>query len=352
MESVLITGGLGFIGIHTCLSLIEKDFNLYIIDSLINSSNNALNRLLIYGSKKRNSTRSQINFTKGDVRDLDCLRKIFDQSIADKQPIKYVIHFAGLKSVPESFKSPNLYWDVNVNGTIKLLNVMEEYDCRKIVFSSSATVYSYEEKSPLSEKSLVKPSNPYGKTKLAVEKIIREKSQLKDQLWNSISLRYFNPIGAHPSGIVGESPSNIPTNLFPYICQVAISKRKYLKIYGNDWPTQDGTCVRDFIHVMDLADGHLAALNYLKSFISKSSYKEINLGTGKGTSVLELLKIFEKVNNKKIEYIFSERRIGDKDIVYANCEQAKKILNWESKRDIAQMCKDGWNWQFKNPNGY
>ena len=229
---------------------------------------------------------------------------------------------------------------------------MSEFKCSNFIFSSSATVYSPKEKSPLYENYDLLPLDPYGKTKLAVETLLREFCDMKNDKWNVISLRYFNPIGAHSSGEIGECPLNIPNNLFPYICDVAISKREVLEIFGNDWPTKDGTCVRDFIHIMDLAEGHLAALNYLMQKEKKDSFLIFNLGTGKGHSVLELVKTFEEVNNIHINYRFSDRRLGDKAIVYSNCDLAKKILNWEAKKNISEMCKDGWNWQYNNPNGY
>ncbi len=220
------------------------------------------------------------------------------------------------------------------------------------MFSSSATVYSPKEESPLYESYKVDPIDPYGKTKLAVEHLLRDFIETQNPKWKIICLRYFNPIGAHYSGRIGESPRNIPNNLFPYMCEVAIGKRKLLKIYGNNWPTHDGTCIRDFIHIMDLVEGHLAALEYLIENDKAKYFQIINLGTGKGTSVLELIQTFESVNKLKLNYKFSERRMGDKAIVYSNCDLAKKILNWEAKKNISEMCKDGWNWQYNNPNGY
>ena len=245
---------------------------------------------------------------------------------------------------------PDLYWDVNVYGTLQLIKVMSEFKCSNFIFSSSATVYSPKEKSPLYENYDLLPIDPYGKTKLAVENLLRNYCDTKNNNWNVISLRYFNPIGAHSSGEIGECPLSIPNNLFPYICDVAISKRDVLEIFGNDWPTKDGTCIRDFIHIMDLAEGHLAALNYLMQEEKKDSFFIFNLGTGKGHSVLELVKTFEKVNNIHINYRFSDRRLGDKAIVYSNCDLAREILKWEPKRTISDMCKDGWNWIIRNPN--
>lgn len=352
MNSILITGGAGYIGTHTALILIEQGFNLIIIDSFTNSTNKSIEKLLKITMSNKTISKRQFKFFEGDVRDLNFLRTVFYKALSSGSPIDTVIHLAGLKSVTESISLPELYWDVNVNGTMQLLKVISEYKCRNFVFSSSATVYSPDQNSPLYEYYELKPIDPYGKTKLDVENILKKFCQSQENQFNAISLRYFNPIGAHPSGEIGESPLNLPNNLFPYLCQVAISKRDVLNIYGNDWPTIDGTCVRDFIHIMDLAEGHLSALRYLYSEKKKNTFIVVNLGTGKGNSVLELVKTFEKVNNLDINYQFSKRRSGDKAIVYSNSDLAKRILNWEAKRSISEMCNDGWNWIIKNPNGY
>jgi len=349
MKNILITGGAGYIGIHTSSVLLEHGFNIVIVDSFLNSSKISLARLLDLGLKDNSFSKSQLEFFEGDVRDLNFLRKIFHKRSSLGYPIEAVIHFAGLKSVSQSILNPDLYWDVNVYGTIQLLKVMREYDCMNFLFSSSATVYSPEERSPLFENSQLKPSDPYGKTKLIVENLLKDFSNIQNDSFNYISLRYFNPIGAHPSSNIGESQANSPTNLFPHICKAADSKIDVLEIYGNDYPTLDGTCVRDFIHIMDLAEGHLAAINYLFRKDKSNSFNTFNLGTGKGTSVLELVKIFENVNNLKINFHFSERRLGDKPVAFANCDLAKKILNWKPKKNIGDMCRDGWNWQIKNP---
>ena len=350
MKNILITGGAGYIGIHTSLLLLEHGFNIVVLDSFLNSSKKSLLRFLELGIKGNCFSESQFEYYEGDVRDINFLRKIFNKKSSLGNSIDAVIHFAGLKSVSESIEKPNLYWDVNVYGTMQLLKVMQEYDCMHFVFSSSATVYSSEETSPLFENSKLEPSDPYGKTKLIIENLLREFSSMQKQSFNFICLRYFNPIGAHPSGIIGESQLNSPTNLFPHICKAAISKINILKIYGNDYPTVDGTCVRDFIHIMDLAEGHLAAINYLYSKDKNNHLNTFNLGTGKGTTVLELVKVFERVNNLKINFQFSERRLGDKPVAYANCDLAKEFLNWRPKKDISDMCIDGWNWQVKNLN--
>ena len=351
MSNILVTGGAGFIGIHTTISLLEKGFNVIIIDSLINSSINAIDRLYSSSSSELNFSKSQLKFLKGDIRDFGFLRKVFLNQKQLGKAIDIVIHFAGLKAVHESILLPDLYWDNNVNGTAQLLKVMGENECKNIVFSSSATVYSLNEKSPLNENSKLLPVDPYGETKLAVENILKRLSYDSNSSWKIISLRYFNPIGAHSSGLFGEAPVDTPNNLFPYLCEVGNSKREVLSIFGNDWPTPDGTCIRDFIHVMDLSDGHLAAINFMQK-IKNPFFKAINLGTGYGTSVLEIVKTFELVNNLKINYVFAARRPGDKGIVFANSDLAKDILKWKPKRNLFEMCKDGWNWQTKNPKGY
>ena len=349
MNSILITGGAGFIGTHTSLVLIEQGFRVILIDSFCNSTKRSISNLSKLIKDKKLDI-SKFHFYEGDVRDIDFLRNIFQSATSSASPIETVIHFAGLKSVKESILLPDLYWDVNVYGTLQIIKVMSEFKCSNFIFSSSATVYSPKEKSPLYENYDLLPIDPYGKTKLAVENLLRNFCDTKNNNWNVISLRYFNPIGAHSSGEIGECPLNIPNNLFPYICDVAISKREVLEIFGNDWPTKDGTCIRDFIHIMDLAEGHLAALNYLMQEEKKDSFLIFNLGTGKGHSVLELVKTFEKVNNIHINYRFSDRRLGDKAIVYSNCDLAKEILKWEPKRTISDMCKDGWNWIIRNSN--
>ena len=352
LGNILVTGGAGFIGIHTSLILLEKGYKVTIIDSLIKSTFKSVERLKNFFTKNYSHYCSNIIFHKGDIRDIDFLENVFEEAKNSNNSIGYVIHLAGLKSVSDSIKYPNQYWDNNLCGTIQLLKVMEKFKCKNFVFSSSATVYSFKEKSPLFESSKVEPFNPYGGTKVAVENVLKDIKNKPDDSWKFVSLRYFNPIGAHPSGEFGEDTSNDANNLFPHICKVATGKQKTLFIYGNNWPTFDGTCIRDYIHIMDIAEGHIAALDFIIKEEKKSFFIPINLGRGKGISVLELVNTFERVNNIKINYEFISRRDGDKDIVFANCQRAKEILDWSPKRDLEQMCRDGWKWQINNPNGY
>ena len=349
MRRILVTGGAGFIGTHICVNLLKKGYDVIVIDSLINSSLIALKRV----SKIVNledDVDKKICFVNCDIRDHKALNQIFLNSSKEDRPIEGVIHLAGLKSVEDSLNSPIKYWDYNVHGTINLINVMNNNNCKLIVFSSSATIYGLSKKNKIDENSFKEPKNPYGSTKFVIEYFLNDlfKSTLNE--WRIINLRYFNPIGAHPSGLIGESPIGKPNNIFPAITQVASKKRKTLNIFGNDWPTKDGTCIRDFIHVMDLADGHISALEYLKN--NEPRIKDFNLGTGVGTSVLELTNTFQKVNNIKIPYIFLHRRKGDIAKVIADNSLAIKELNWKPKRNLDDMCRDGWKWQYQNPNGF
>ena len=266
------------------------------------------------------------------------------------EPIEGVIHFAGLKSVSESIEKEIEYWDVNLGGSLSLLRVMEEYNCKTIVFSSSASIYSSNNKQPLNEKSLISPNSIYGMTKLAVENILISLTKRKNSIWRIANLRYFNPIGAHPSGMIGEDPTIKYGNLFPEIIEVASGSKKNLIVFGDDWPTKDGTGIRDYIHVLDLAEGHKAAIEYL--FNNHPQVININLGTGEGTSVLDLIKTFEKVNHKIIPYVFNKRRSGDIPISIADNKLALEILNWKPKRNLVDMCKDAWKWKINNPNGF
>ncbi len=326
------------------LALHEAGYDIVVYDNLSNSSREAINRVSTLIGQP-------IEFIEGDIRDVESLRQVF---LAHK--FFGVIHFAGLKSVGESVAQPLKYYDNNVSGTINLLEVMSEYDVKNLVFSSSATVYGDPESLPIDENSPRSCTNPYGQSKLMVEHILEDLA-VSDDSWNLIPLRYFNPVGAHPSGQIGEDPNDIPNNLMPYISQVAVGKLLKLSIFGNDYPTVDGTGVRDFIHVTDLAQGHVAALNYLKSQTStrkKDSigFLPINLGTGKGTSVLELVTTFSNVSGQPIPYQFTSRRTGDIASCYASADKAKDLLGWQAKLSITDMCQDTWRWQSMNPNGY
>lgn len=343
-RKILVTGGAGYIGTHTCIALQESGYDIVIYDHLSNSSREAVNRV-------SNLIGQPIEFVEGDIRDVKLLKQVF----SDNQFFG-VIHFAGLKAVGESVAKPLMYYDNNVNGTITLLQVMAECDVKNIVFSSSATVYGDPKALPIDEESERSCTNPYGQSKLTVEHILEDLA-ISDVSWNIISLRYFNPVGAHPSGQIGEDPNDIPNNLMPYISQVAVKKLDKLSIFGNDYPTADGTGVRDYIHVTDLAQGHVAALNYLQGQLNtvKSDsvgFLPINLGTGKGTSVLELVTAFSTVSEQAIPYQFVGRRAGDIASCYASADKAKNLLGWQAKLSIDDMCQDSWRWQSMNPNGY
>ncbi len=349
MKHVLVTGGTGFIGSHTCLKLLEEGIFVTIVDSFKNSSSKCLDRIKKILYKKNKNLVNFIRLEEGDIRDFLFLKNIFLKAKNEKIPFEAVIHFAGLKSVEESYNKPLIYWENNVFGSINLFKVMDYFDCNIIVFSSSATVYGIS-KSPLSEDLALNPNNPYGHTKAAVESILEGLFKSSQNKWRIASLRYFNPIGAHESALLGEDPLNKPDNLFPLICRVAQGKYEKLSVYGNDWPTNDGTGIRDYIHVMDLADAHFLALNYLiKNHPQKIS---LNIGTGKGISVLELIKIFNKVNHCSIPYEICKRREGDVPILVANNQKVLSTLDWHPKKTIEEMCLDGWRWQKLNPNGY
>ena len=350
MRSILITGGTGFIGSHTCLTLLENGFRVIILDSFVNSSYLVYERIRTFFENKLDDINDLLVLRKGDVRDEDSIRKVFEYAKAKSFLIDGVIHFAGLKSVGESFESPLNYWDVNVKGSISLLKVMQEYNCKTIVFSSSATIYGEVSNYPLSESAKIKPKNPYGDTKATVELILENIFLSSKASFKIAILRYFNPIGAHDSGFLGEDPTDTPNNIFPYICKVAIGQFEQLNIFGNDWPTKDGTGVRDYIHVMDLAEAHKSALNLLLK--GSPQCVKINIGTGEGKSVLELVKTFEKVNNCKIPYKFVKRREGDAPYVVAKNDLAISTLDWEPKKSFEEMCIDGYRWQKNNPKGY
>jgi UDP-glucose 4-epimerase len=344
-NTILVTGGAGYIGSHTCVELIEAGYNVVVIDNLSNSSPEALNRV-------EKITGTAPVFIEGDVRDAALVASIFSQ-----HHISAVIHFAGLKAVGESCQMPLAYYDNNLGSTITLCQEMEKADVKNLVFSSSATVYGDPEKLPLTEDMPLSATNPYGRSKLIIEEMLRdlpESDRLRkaEQPWAVILLRYFNPVGAHRSGLIGEDPKDTPNNLMPYISQVAVGRREKLSVFGDDYDTIDGTGVRDYIHVVDLAKGHVKAVDNLLGEESITGVEAINLGTGNGTSVLQLLNTFSEVNNVPVPYEIAERRPGDVAACYANAAKAKQILQWETELDIAAMVKDTWHWQSSNPNGY
>ena len=350
MKTILVTGGLGFIGSHTCVTLLERGYKVLILDSLINSSIKVIERIKQIILVTKYNPNEQLQFYECDLRDELKLEKIFKNNTSESKKIDAVIHFAGFKSVSESINNPLRYFDFNVLSTINLLKIMEKFNCKKIVFSSSATIYGNNCKDyNIKEDAFINPSNPYGETKVIIEKILQNLS-LSSNSWSISILRYFNPIGAHPSGLIGENPLGMPNNIFPIINEVASRERKNLNIFGNDWETFDGTGVRDYIHVMDLADGHVLALEYL--FKNVGEIIKLNLGTGKGTSVLELISVFKSVNKIEIPYLFSQRRKGDVARSVADITLAKEKLNWSPIRDLKTMCTDGWKWKKQNINGY
>ena len=349
MRSILITGGTGFIGSHTCLMLLKKKYEIFVIDSFINSSSKSINNVLKI-NKIYEKIDKKIHIFKGDIRDKISIQKVFIKAKQMQKPIKEVIHFAGLKSVRESVLNPLIYWENNVLGTINLIDVMQENDCFNIVFSSSANVYGVIDDKPVNEAQTIAPTSPYGITKSTIEQFLKNIFISSPEKWRIACLRYFNPIGSHPSGLIGESPVGIPNNIFPLILDTAAGIRKEISLFGNDWPTRDGTPLRDYIHVMDLAEGHVRVLEHLA--LNKPNFINLNLGTGVGTSVLELIKTFESVNKVKVPYIFTSRREGDFKFMVADNSLAKEMLNWEPQRDIKDMCKDGWKWKKLNPNGY
>lgn len=337
MKKILVTGGMGYIGSHTVIQLLEAGYDPIIVDNLCNSKIEVLNRIEKISNKRP-------EFFEFDVRDEEKLNSIFKDN-----EIFAVIHFAGLKSVGESVKFPKLYFDNNIGSTEVLLRVMEKNNCKNLVFSSSATVYGNPKRVPIYESDPVGgTTNPYGETKLRIEYMLKDLCA-KDKSWNVALLRYFNPIGAHKSGLIGEDPQGIPNNLMPYITQVAVGKLEKLSIFGNDYPTPDGTGVRDYIHVEDLAHGHVLTVNKLAENPGLVIY---NLGTGLGTSVLDLVNAFEKANNIKINYVIAPRRPGDIAECYANCDKAFKEMGFKCSHTIVDACKDSWNWQKNNPKGF
>ena len=347
MKTILATGGTGYIGSHTCLELLKKGYKVIILDSLVNSSEKVICKINFLLNDK--NINNNLTFIKGDINDEKLLDHIFNLAKEKYEPISCIMHFAGLKSVSESFSNPLQYWHNNVGGSIILFKIMEKYECRTVIFSSSATIYQISENKLLKESSPINPINPYGHTKLAIERLLKDLSG-KGNDWRIANLRYFNPIGAHQSGIIGENPKGIKNNIFPILNGVAFGEIEKLKIYGNNWPTYDGTGIRDFIHVMDLAEGHIKALEYLEN--NEPQTLNLNIGTGKGTSVLGLIRIFENVNKVKINYEFTNRRKGDYGTVIADNSLAKSLLKWTPKRSLEDMCQDGWNWKKNNLQGF
>ena len=346
MSTVLTTGGLGFIGSHTCISLLEAGFNVVIVDSLINSKEETFERIKKIITNNEKKIPGKVFLKICDLRDINSLEQIFNEFSKINMPIDYVIHFAGLKSVKESTKKPLDYWEVNINTSLNLVKVMDLYKCRNLLFSSSATIYQPNPYEIINESSSLGPINPYGNSKLAIETMLKDLFLSNPFKWKIVSLRYFNPVGAHHSGFVGEDPKGIPNNLFPVIMKVINKEMDFLPIFGNDWPTNDGTCIRDYIHVMDLADSHLAALKFL---IKEEPFiQNFNIGTGKGRSVLEIIKTFNKVNNCEIPYKFVSRRNGDFHYVVASNQLAKKLLKWKPVRNLEDMVKDSLRWNFNN----
>ena len=334
--AILITGGAGYIGSHTCVEMLNAGKDIVVIDNLDNSSSESLSRV-------EKITGKTVKFYENDVCDRAALRKIFGEN-----KIEAVIHFAGLKAVGESVREPMRYYRNNLDSTLTLIEVMTEFDVKKIVFSSSATVYGVAKEMPLVEGMPTGAINPYGRTKLFIEDILRD-LYVSDNSWSIALLRYFNPIGAHKSGTIGEDPKGIPNNLMPYISQVAVGKLEKLHVFGNDYNTVDGTGVRDYIHVVDLAIGHVKAVDWA---FKNVGCEAINLGTGNGTSVLELRDAFVKASGIDVPYVIDPRRPGDPDEVYADATKAKELLGWEAKFGIDEMCEDTWRWQSGNPNGY
>ncbi|WHY29245.1 UDP-glucose 4-epimerase GalE [Bacillus wiedmannii] len=334
--AILITGGAGYIGSHTCIELLNNNYKIIVVDNLSNSSIESLNRV-------KEITGKQFEFYKESVLNREKMNEIFL-----KNNIEAVIHFAGFKAVGESTTIPLTYYYNNIISTIILCDVMQKHNVKKFIFSSSATVYGIPKTSPITEEFPLSVTNPYGQTKLMIEQIMRDVAKADDE-WSIALLRYFNPFGAHKSGRIGEDPNGIPNNLMPYVTQVAVGKLKELNIFGNDYPTKDGTGVRDYIHVVDLAKGHVKAL---EKVLETKGIEAYNLGTGKGYSVLEMINAFEEVSGKKIPYKVIGRRPGDVAVCFADVSKAKRELGWEAEYGLEEMCVDSWRWQVNNKNGY
>ncbi|MBG9838172.1 MULTISPECIES: UDP-glucose 4-epimerase GalE [Bacillus cereus group] len=334
--AILITGGAGYIGSHTCIELLNNNYKIIVVDNLSNSSIESLNRV-------KDITGKKFKFYKENVLNREKMNEVFLEN-----NIEAVIHFAGFKAVGESTTIPLTYYYNNIISTIVLCDVMQKHNVKNFIFSSSATVYGTPKTSPITEEFPLSVTNPYGQTKLMIEQIMRDVAKADDE-WSIALLRYFNPFGAHQSGRIGEDPNGIPNNLMPYVMQVAVGKLKELNIFGNDYPTKDGTGVRDYIHVVDLAKGHVKAL---EKVLKTKGIEAYNLGTGKGYSVLEMVKAFEKVSGKKIPYKVIGRRPGDVAICFADVSKAKRELGWEAEYGLEEMCVDSWRWQVNNKNGY
>merc|ERR1719333_1707377 len=348
-KTVLVTGGAGYVGSHCVVELLKEDFNVICIDNFVNSHKGVESPESI--SRVEALTGKNVTFFEADITDKDSLRQVFSKSQSGGQRIDCVIHFAALKAVGESCALPLKYYGNNVTGSANLMEVMMEFNVKKIVFSSSATVYGDPEYLPIDENHPTgKCTNPYGKTKFFMEEIIKDVCAANND-WSSMLLRYFNPVGAHPSGMIGEDPQGIPNNLMPYIAQVAVGRREKLSVYGGDYPTPDGTGIRDYIHIMDLADSHVAALKKIfePDFVGVKIY---NLGTGTGASVIEMVKAFEEASGQKVPYEIVGRRAGDVSSAYCSPKLAEKELGWKASRGLVDMCRDMWTWQSKNPMGF
>ena len=336
MSKILVTGGAGYIGSHTCIELLNDNYDIVVLDNLTNSSEEALRRV-------QEITGKSLTFVKGDIRDRNLLNQLFSE-----HDFEAVIHFAGLKAVGESCEIPLDYYDNNVYGTVVLCEAMKAANVKRIVFSSSATVYGDPASLPIMEDFPLSATNPYGRSKLMVEDILRD-LYLSDNDWSIALLRYFNPVGAHPSGMIGEDPNDIPNNLMPYVSQVAIGKLEKLRVFGNDYPTHDGTGVRDYIHVVDLSIGHVRAIEKLRTTKGATAW---NLGVGKGYSVLDMVAAFEKASGKTVPYAITDRRAGDIAACYANPDKALNELGWKAEKVLEDMVSDAWRWQSQNPDGY